>query len=234
MNEQIGWSLDGEDFQGYAVWEGAGPRPAVLVCHAFAGQGDFERQRAAELAALGYVGIAMDVYGKGKRGTTRDESRALMQPLLADRGLLQRRLLAGVDAARTMSVVDPGRVAAIGFCFGGLCALDLARSGADLRGVVAFHGLFHPSPLPPQPIVANVLALHGYDDPMARPEALLAFCNEMTAAGADWQVHVYGRTMHAFTNPAANDPAFGTVYQPRADARSRAAMESFLAEVLYS
>ena len=100
-----------------------------------------------------------------------------------------------------------------------------------MRGVVAFHGLFHPSPLAKKPIVAKVLALHGYDDPMANPEALLGFCNEMTEAGVDWQVHAYGGTMHAFTNPNANNPDFGTVYQPRADARSRLAMEAFLAEI---
>jgi dienelactone hydrolase len=127
-------------------------------------------------------------------------------------------------------VVDGGKLGAIGFCFGGLCALDLARSGAELRGVVAFHGLFMPSGLPRQKIAARVLALHGYDDPMAKPDALVAFCDEMTEAGVDWQVHAYGGTMHAFTNPQANDPAFGTVYQPRADARSRVAMENFFAE----
>jgi dienelactone hydrolase len=229
--EKLGWTVDGQEFQGHAVWEGAGKKPAVLVCHAWGGQGDFEQRRAAELAALGYVGMAMDVYGRDKRGESREACTALMSPLMADRALLQRRLLAGLAAARGLPVVDGARVAAIGFCFGGLCALDLARSGANVRGVVAFHGLFHPSPLPRQPITAKVLALHGYDDPMAKPEALVAFCNEMTAAGVDWQVHVYGGTMHAFTNPVANDPAFGTVYQARADARSRHAMESFLAEI---
>ncbi len=203
----------------------------MLVWHAWAGQGEFEQERAAQLAELGYVGIAMDVYGKGKRGGNTKECQALMRPLTADRALLQRRLLAGVNAVRELAVVDGARLAAIGFCFGGLCALDLARSGADVRGVVAFHGLFDPSPLPRQKIVAKVLALHGYDDPMATPETLLGFCNELTAAGVDWQVHAYGGTMHAFTHPKANDPGFGTVYQPRADARSRVAMQGFLGEV---
>ncbi|MEZ4430088.1 MAG: dienelactone hydrolase family protein [Nannocystaceae bacterium] len=229
--ETLSWTVDDQRFSGHAVWRGDGPKPAVLVCHAWAGQGDFERGRAAQLAALGYVGVAVDVYGEGKRGASNEECRALMLPLVTDRGLLRRRLLASVEAVRGLAVVDGSRVAAIGFCFGGLCAFDLARSGAALRGVIGFHGLFTANPLPPEPIRARVLALHGYDDPMAKPEALIGFCDEMRAAGADFQVHVYGGTMHAFTNPQANDPKFGTVYSPRADARSRAAMEGFLAEV---
>jgi dienelactone hydrolase len=229
--EKIGWTVDGGEFEGHAVWDGPEAKPAVLICHAWAGQGDLERARADELADLGYVGVAIDVYGKGLRGGTPDENRALMGPLMADRALLQRRLLAAVDAVAEMAVVDRTRMAAIGFCFGGLCALDLARSGAALRGVVSFHGLFHPSPLDKKKIVAKVLALHGFDDPMAKPDAMLAFANEMTEAGVDWQLHAYGGTMHAFTNPKANDPGFGTVYNERADRRSRRAMESFLAEI---
>jgi dienelactone hydrolase len=232
VTETVKWDIEGDAYEGYASWHGDGRKPVVVVCHAFGGAGEFERGRADQLAELGYLGVAIDVYGAGKRGETREQSRALMMPLLQDRALLLRRLLAAVDAARALSRADAARVAAIGFCFGGLCALDIARSGADVRGVVAFHGLFQPSPLPPQPVRARVLALHGYDDPMAKPEALVGFCKEMTEAGADWQVHAYGHTMHAFTNPAANDADFGTVYQPRADARSRVAMENFLAEVL--
>jgi dienelactone hydrolase len=228
--EALTWSCDGQTFSGHAVWDGAGPRPAVLVHHAWAGQGDVERQWAADLAALGYVGIAVDVYGGGRRGGTPDECRALMMPLVADRARLEQRLLAGVEAARGLPAVDRGQVAAIGFCFGGLCVLDLARSGADLRGVVAFHGLLHGRPQPSRAIAAKVLALHGFDDPMATPDALVAFGKEMTAAGADWQVHAYGGTVHAFTNPMANDPAGGTVYSPRAAGRARVAMAAFLAE----
>lgn len=212
--------------------DGEGPFPCVLVSHAWAGRGDFERQKAERLAELGYVGFALDNYGDGRRGGTVEENRALMTPLLQDRAMLRRRLLAGLEAARGLEAVDAARVAAIGFCFGGLCVLDLARSGADVRGVVAFHGLFHPPGLPAAPIVAKVLALHGWDDPMATPDAVLALATELSEAGADWQLHAYGGTLHAFTNPAANDPGFGTVYSERADARSWASMRAFLAEVL--
>jgi dienelactone hydrolase len=208
------------------------PRPAVLIAHAFAGQGDFERQKAERLAELGYVGIALDNYGKGVLGRTREESTALMRPFLEDRSKLQRRLLAGLEAARRHPRVDASRIGAIGFCFGGLCALDLARSGADVRGVVSFHGLLRPSGLEKKQITAKVLALHGHDDPMVPPEQVLAFEQEMTAAGADWQVHVYGGTVHAFTNPEANSPALGTAYQPSADRRSWASMKLFFEEAL--
>ncbi len=130
-------------------------------------------------------------------------------------------------------MVDPHRIGAIGFCFGGLCVLDLARSGAAVRGVVAFHGLLQGAPkVPSETISAKVLVLHGHDDPFAPPEQLAAFCREMTEAGADWQVHVYGRTQHAFTNPAANDPKLGTVYNETADRRSWLAMQGLFDEVL--
>jgi dienelactone hydrolase len=237
--EKLGWDVDGEPYEGHAVWDYArgagGARPAVVICHAWAGQGDFEQAFAAHLAGLGYVGVAIDVYGKGKRGTNAEECRALMMPLAGDRARLERRLVGAVAAVRTLPVVDGTRVAAIGFCFGGLCALDLARAGADVRGVVAFHGLLHARPMPSvTPVRAKVLALHGFDDPMATPDAMVAFAREMTAAGADWQVHAYGGTVHAFTNPGAADAAGGKVYSARADRRARAAMADFLAEVFAS
>jgi dienelactone hydrolase len=221
-------------FEAHLAWDGhsEGRRPAVVICHAFAGQSDNERTWAGELAGLGYVGVALDVYGKGVLGTTSQQCSALMAPLVDDRALLARRLEAGVAAVREHRVVDAGRMAAIGFCFGGLCAIDLARRGTDLRGVVAFHGLLIPPQVPNERIRASVLALHGHDDPMVEPAAVLAFEQEMTAAGADWQLHAFGGTVHAFTNARANDPARGTVYQPRSDRRARRIAKDFLAEVL--
>ena len=229
--QKVSWSVDGREFEGHAAWQGDAPKPAVLVCHAWAGQSDSERAFAEELAELGYVGMAMDVYGKGVLGSNKDENSALMMPLLEDRALLERRLRAGLDALRALPVVAGDKVAALGFCFGGLCVLDIARSGADVRGVVSFHGIFRPRPMPNQDIGAKVLVLHGYDDPMAKPDALLALCKELSDAGADWQVHAYGGTMHAFTNPEADDPAFGTVYDKDADRRARHAMRYFLEEI---
>ncbi len=208
-----------------------GRRPAVLVLHGWAGQTDFERERARILAELGYVGIALDTYGKGVLGATRDECGALMGPFMQDRAALKRRLLAGVAAARQSDGVDPERIAAIGYCFGGLCALDLARSGADVRGVVSLHGLFKPTGLPAQPVKAKVLALHGYADPMVPPGDVQQLAEEFTYAKVDFQIHVYGLTMHAFTQPGANDASFGTVYSARADARSWASTQAFLSEV---
>lgn len=210
---------------------GGAPAPVVLVCHAWRGQSDFERSRAEQLAALGYVGVALDVYGKGVLGRDAAECTRLMTPFMEDRALLRARLLAGLAAARGLSGVDASRVAAIGFCFGGLCALDLARTGEALRGVVSFHGLLKPNGLAPERIGARVLVLHGYDDPMATPPEVNALCGEMTAAGADYQVHMYGGTVHAFTNPAANDTANGMVYSARAERRSRESMTAFLREV---
>lgn len=146
--------------------------------------------------------------------------------------MLQRRMEAALAAVKLMPWTDGGRIAAIGFCFGGLCALDLARSGADIKGVVSFHGLLGaPEHTQNNRIKAKVLALHGHDDPMVPVEQVIAFEQEMTRAGADWQLHVYGNTMHAFTNPMANDPGFGTVYQKDADRRSWQSMKNFLEEI---
>ncbi|PPD50025.1 MAG: carboxymethylenebutenolidase [Methylobacter sp.] len=207
-------------------------RPAVLISHAWGGRDDFVAEKANKLAELGYVGFALDMYGKGVRGNSPEQNSKLMQPFMADRGLLQKRIKAALYAVRLLPWVDDSKIAAMGFCFGGLCVLDLARTGADLKGVVSFHGLLGaPDNLVTNSIKAKVLALHGHDDPMGPIEQVLAFEQEMTKAGADWQLHIYGHTMHAFTNPKANDPAFGTVYQANADKRSWLAMKNFLAEV---
>ncbi|HTQ99157.1 MAG TPA: dienelactone hydrolase family protein [Candidatus Acidoferrum sp.] len=207
-------------------------RPAVLVSHAWAGRSAFECEKADKLAALGYVGIAIDNYGKGILGKDNAENSRLMTPFIQDRALLRQRLLAAITAARSLDMVDTSRMAAIGFCFGGLCALDMARSGADLRGVVSFHGLFAPAAnLPNANITAKVLALHGHDDPMVPPEAVLALEKELTAAGADWQIHAFGNTMHAFTNPAANAPQNGMAYNPVVASRAWQSMQNFLTEI---
>lgn len=207
-------------------------RPAVLISHAWGGRDDFVAEKANKLAELGYVGFALDMYGKGVLGNSPEQNSKLMQPFMSDRGLLQKRIKAALYAVRLLPWVDDSKIAAMGFCFGGLCVLDLARAGADLKGVVSFHGLLGaPDNLEANSIKAKVLALHGHDDPMGPVEQVLAFEQEMTKAGADWQLHTYGHTMHAFTNPKANDPAFGTVYQVNADKRSWLAMKNFLAEV---
>jgi dienelactone hydrolase len=210
----------------------SGRRPTVLINHTWAGRDDFVAEKAKKLAALGYVGFAVDMYGKGVLGTSPDECMKLMLPFMADRAMLQQRMKAALAAVRLMPWVDDGKIAAIGFCFGGLCSLDLARTGADIKGVVSFHGLLTaPENILGNAIKAKILALHGHDDPLVPSEQVLAFEQEMTEAGADWQLHTYGNTLHGFTNPLANDPAFGAVYQPAADRRSWIAMQNFLTEI---
>lgn len=227
--------LDGDTFlEGLLAWDDANnaPRPGILVSHAWSGRSEFEEEKARRLAEFGYVGFALDMYGKGVRGSNPEENSALMQPLLDDRQALQKRILSAVATLGTQADVDKSHIAAIGYCFGGLCVLDLARTGAEISGVVSFHGLFHaPENTTGNSIKARVLALHGWDDPMATPDQVVALAAELTEMGADWQIHGYGNTVHAFSNPAANDPEQGTVYNATADRRSWAAMQEFLSEL---
>ena len=221
--------------EGYAAWDDSisGPRPAVLIGHDWSGRRDFSTGKAEEIAKQGYVGFALDMYGKGVFGADGDVelNSSLMNPLAGDRAALRRRMIAALDAVRGMDVVDSSKVGAMGYCFGGMCVLELARAGADVGGVISIHGIFSPGDIPNEKITAKVLCLHGQDDPMVPPEQVLAFENEMSDAGADWQVHAYGGTMHAFTNPAANDPGFGTVYNPAADRRATQSIKNFLEEI---
>lgn len=227
--------VDGDTvLEGFLAWDDAAarPRPGIMVSHAWAGRGDFEDGKARALAELGYTGFALNLYGKGIQGSSTEENAALMQPFLDDREMLQQRMKLSLNTMREQAEVDDRSVAAIGFCFGGLCVLDLARTGEDFAGVVSFHGLFGaPGNTTGNAIKAKVLALHGWNDPMAPPEQVLALAEELTGQGADWQLHAYGNTMHAFTNPNANDPDFGTVYSPVADERSWRAMADFLTEL---
>jgi dienelactone hydrolase len=235
MREQAIEYRDGETLlEGFLCYDESlpGPRPAVLINHASNGRDEFVERKARRLAWQGYACFALDNYGKGKRGKTPEECTALMAPLMQDRRKLLTRLQAGLAVAKGLPIVDARRIAVMGFCFGGLCALDLARANADVRGVVSFHGLLKPSGFTEPAIRAKVLMLHGYDDPMAPPEDVLAIAREFTAAGADWQLHAYGQTVHAFTNPKANDRASGKQYDEAADRRSWHALEEFLAEVL--
>lgn len=234
MTRAVEYHLDDDTFDGLLAFDAdaATPRPGILVAHAWGGRSDFENGKASRLAELGYVALAIDVYGKGRRGGSIEENAALMQPLLDNRPVLQQRVLASLDALKAQDEVDATATAAIGFCFGGLCVLDLARIGAELAGVVSFHGLLAPpGNTDGNTVKSRVLVLHGWDDPMATPEALDAVATELTGMGADWQVHAYGNTVHAFTNPAAQAPERGTVYDETADRRSWVAMQNFLAEL---
>jgi len=236
MREQfVAYEHDGVSFEGYLAL-GSGdprPRPAVMIAHTWQGRGEFVCDKARILAGQGYAGFAIDLYGNGIVGNSPEESARLMQPLLDDRSMLHGRLLAALAALQAVDAVDANRIAAMGYCFGGLCVLDLARLDAPVQGVASFHGLLHPPPAPSATrIRPRVLVLHGNDDPMAPVEDVIALQRELTAAGADWQLHTYGNTMHSFTNPNANDRAHGTVYDATADRRSWTSLINFLGEVL--
>jgi dienelactone hydrolase len=220
--------------EGFVASDGKpGRKPCVLIAHQWAGLFEQEQAKAEYFAAKGYVGFAIDVYGKGVRGAHGQDNSAYMGPYLNDRARLRQRLLAAVSAAKARPDVDPNRIAIIGYCFGGLCALDVARSGtSDVKGAVSLHGLFTPPGLGAQgKISTKVLVLHGWDDPMAKPDSVLGLAQEMTAAGAAWQIHAYGHTMHAFTAQEANMPERGLQYKASADHRSWAATIAFLEEV---
>ncbi len=220
--------------EGYLAYnESDEPKPAVLVAHDWSGRREFACKAAERVAAMGYVGFALDMYGKGVFGADGDVegNSALMNPYFTDRTLLRQRISAALDAVRQLPQVEPSRIAAIGYCFGGLCVLELARSGADVQGVVSIHGIFAPGNVANEKITAKVLCLHGHDDPMVPPEQVLAFETEMNQAGVDWQMHVYGGTMHAFTNPMANNPDFGTVYKEVAANRAYLSITNFLNEI---
>jgi dienelactone hydrolase len=228
--------FDGDTLcEALVVSSGADALPCVLLIHDWSGRLDHVDQQADALAKLGYTVMAIDVYGKGQRGTVEADNSHLMEPFMADRRLLARRLLAAVDAACRHPLVDPNRIVAVGHCFGGLCALDLARSGdARIIGAVSIHGLFTPLAVSIGRINASVLVLHGWEDPFAPPDMVAALAAELTKAGADWQIHAYGHALHAFTSVGMNAPENGTAYNQPADRRSKRALVTFLAELFGS
>ncbi|MFZ5432836.1 MAG: dienelactone hydrolase family protein [Calditrichota bacterium] len=227
--------MDGQPYEGYVVFDDAQvePRPGVLVCHEWWGLNDYAKSRADQLAQLGYIALACDIYGKGQRATTAEDAQKLATPFYSDRALLRTRVRAGLDELLKHPLTDQQRVAVIGYCFGGMAALELARSGADIKGVVSFHGsLATPNPEDAKSIKAKVLVLHGADDPHVNAEQVAAFEDEMRTAGVDWQLVAYGGAVHAFTNPAAgNDPTTGVAYNAAADRRSWQAMKNFFNEI---
>ncbi len=208
-------------------------RPAVLIAHPWAGRDKAACDRAVQFAELGYIGFAVDMYGKGILGSNPDENSALMQPFLENRGLLQARILTGLEIVRQQNRVNPTQVAAIGYCFGGMCVLDLARSGAKFSGAISVHGLLKaPDNIDhDHKINTKILVLHGYQDPLAPAVDIAQLQQELTLRQADWQIHLYGLAMHAFTNPLANDHAFGTVYNSQANERAWRSITDFFNEI---
>jgi dienelactone hydrolase len=215
------------------VTDGSGQAlPGVILIPTVMGVTDLEIGFARDLVGHGYNAMVADLFGKKFRGAARGVMFGEMGRLGGDRPALRDRLLSVLELARSSSEIDPGRIAVIGFCFGGKCALDLARSGADFAGAASFHGLFDPPGLPPQKIKAKVVAYHGWDDPMVPPDAVVALAKELTEAGADWQIHAYGHTGHGFTNPKAHELQIdGVFYQREAAQRSFASLYLLLDEL---
>jgi dienelactone hydrolase len=224
----IRYDVGGVTFESLAVWDDAvaGKRPAVLVAPTFKDKSPFEEQKAEALAALGYVGFAIDIYGVDIQPQGMEDAFAAMQVLNDNRAALRARMEAALAQVRALDVTDPAKVSAIGYCFGGKCVIDLARAGADVRAVIAFHGLFDPPAIPVADVItARVLALHGWDDSSVPPDQVVAFATEMTAKKAAWELHAYGHTVHGFTN--YNRPE---AYDETADRHSWRAATAWLAE----
>ena len=221
--------------QGYLSYDSSvkGKRPAVLVVHDWMGVSDDTKMRAEQLAGLGYVALTADVYGKGIRPKNAQEASAEAGKYYKDRALLRARVKAGLDFLSSREQADPSQLAVMGYCFGGACALELARSGAPVQGVVTFHGgLANPNPADAKNIKGKVLVLHGADDPFVKQEEVKGFMDEMRAAGVDWQLVQYSGAVHSFTVKAAgNDNSKGAAYNAAADRRSWQAMKDFFAEI---
>ena len=232
--------------EGYLAYNDVayGKRPGVIVGHPWSGIDKFTRERAAAYAELGYVAFVPDIYGKGVRPDGPPAAATEMKKYMDDRPFLRARALAGLDILRAQATVDPTKLLAAGYCFGGAVVLELARSGAELAGVVTFHGsLSNPTPQDAKNIKARVLVLHGADDPLVSPKEVEAFQKEMRDASKerkgkndkelDWQLVAYGNTVHSFTDRGAgNDNSKGAAYNENADKRSWSAMQIFFKEIV--
>jgi dienelactone hydrolase len=220
--------------QGYLAYDDAvsGKRPGVLVVHEWWGLNEFAKQRAEAVAKLGYVALAVDMFGQGKVTQNPEEARRWAEHVRST-PLMRERARAGLKVLAKQELVDPRRLAAIGFCFGGTTVLELAYSGADLRGVASFHGgLTVPKPEELKNIKASLLILHGANDPHVKLEAVDAFMDALRQSKVDWQVIIFGNAVHSFTNPAAGtDISTGVAYNPKAAARSWKYLEVFLKEI---
>jgi dienelactone hydrolase len=211
-----------------------GKRPGVLVVHEWWGLNDYAKHRAEMLAELGYVAFAADMYGDSKVTEHAPEAKGWMMQITENEEVWQRRALAGLDALKANDRVDPERLAAIGYCFGGATVMQLAYAGADLDGVVSFHGsLPVATPEQQKAIKPSILVAHGSEDAFVPPERVAAFQQALEAAGADWEMVIYAKAKHGFTNPDAGSYGMDNLaYDPKADARSWALMQSFLEEAL--
>lgn len=205
--------------------------PVVMIAHMWSGRVEFVDNKAKSMAEKGYIGFAIDVYGEGKIGQSINENTRLMQTFIDDRDLLQNHMQAAFTAIKNIENADAKKVVAIGYCFGGLCVQDLARVNSDIKGVVSIHGLMLAADnIDRGKFNAKVLLLNGADDPMVSHGHWQKLRQELDYAKCDWQKHDFGGVMHAFTNPFANDRTMGTVYNKKADLRSKKLIDDFIVE----
>lgn len=240
VQEKFPYLCDEQEMMGYLSFEeGEEVQPSILILPAWRGVDSFATEIADALAGCGYAALVADLYGGGTYASDNEKAMELMLPLFLNRKLLQERCRAAHRVLLSLSQIDATRSGAIGFCFGGLAAIELLRSGAPLSGVVAFHPLLGKTiegkearlaPIAPE-ITAALLLLHGHLDPMVSAEDIATFQKEMVEAKIDWEMDIYGGAMHAFTNPEANDPEFGTLYHPQSCERAMARMYAFFEEI---
>ncbi len=230
---RVSHGFEGEQLESVFVGRRDGAaRPTVILIPTVMGVSQLEIGFGKQLVELGYNAFVADLFGKEFHGAPRDTMFGEMGRLRSDRAALRKRLLAMLDQVRGLDQVESDGIVVAGYCFGGQCALDLARSGADIAAAVSFHGLFDPPGLPPEKIKAKVVAFHGWDDPMVPPEKVVELGNELTEAGADWQIHAYGHVAHGFTNPNASDLQIdGVRYNALAAERSWTSFISLLEEL---
>jgi len=224
--EHAGLELDG------VLVSGEHPTaPTVLVFHGMEGRSDAQVDFCQRLADVGYKAVAVDLFGRDASAAGPDACAAAMDGFLKDRKALQDRIVGVIETIRTLPAINRNAMAAIGFCFGGLCVLDAARHGMDLRAVGAFHGLLTPLPERSEaPISTKISVFHGWADPFAPPSDVVDLATELTERGADWQLHAYGHAMHAFMAPFANAPERGIQYDEKTRRRAWASLLDFLDE----
>lgn len=236
FTQLIEYKLDNLVMEGFFAvdYEIEPTRGLIIIVHDWTGNREFAQEKARYFAKQGFSAFAVDLYGKGKRGSDTDKSinQALLSDLMANRDIIVPRLDIGIECAKSLKKIDSDKVMLIGFCMGGLCVLDFARSGANVAGVVSVHGLLQPPEITKNAqIMAKILVLHGYKDRSVSHQQILEFESEMTKRNADWQMHIFSDTYHSFTNPKANDLASGLLYNQLSNTRTWNLVRGFTNEL---